>query len=162
EGAGNFARAARAVGVRRIVYLGGLGGEVALSTHLASRQEVGRLLRDSGVPTIELRASVIIGSGSLSFELVRALVERLPVLVTPVYARVGQKLIESLRNETVVTSPRSAELFPEIEPCDMKEAIAQALANEDREIAETRWSDARSSLGTVQPWGGATRGFRLV
>ena len=242
EGAGNFARAAREAGVRRIIYLGGLGGDVALSPHLESRHEVGRLLRESGVPTIELRASVIIGSGSLSFELVRALVERLPVLimprwvrqptqpiavgdvvrylvaaavvpleestvveiggrdrasyeglmreyasqrglgrlfvrvpvltpwlsgrwlglVTPVYARVGQKLIDSLRNETVVTSPRAAELFPEIVPCDMKEAIAQALANEDREFAETRWSDARSSLGTVQPWGGATRGSRVV
>ena len=54
-----------------------------LSEHLASRQEVGRILRESGVPTIEFRASIVIGSGSASFEMLRALVERLPVMVTP-------------------------------------------------------------------------------
>lgn len=78
-----FAQAARAAGVRRIIYLGGLGGDEDLSEHLASRQEVGRILAGSGVPTIELRASIVIGSGSLSFEMVRALVERLPVMITP-------------------------------------------------------------------------------
>jgi uncharacterized protein YbjT (DUF2867 family) len=84
RGALNFGKAARACGVRRIVYLGGLGSSaVPLSTHLRSRQEVGDLLRESGVPTIELRASIVIGAGSLSFEMVRALVERLPVMVTP-------------------------------------------------------------------------------
>ncbi|HTK52016.1 MAG TPA: NAD(P)H-binding protein, partial [Gemmatimonadaceae bacterium] len=87
RGATNFALAARAAGVRRIVYLGGLGTATDLSPHLASRHEVGRILRDSGVPTIELRASIILGSGSLSFEMVRALVERLPVLVTPRWVR---------------------------------------------------------------------------
>ena len=59
-------------GVRRIIYLGGLGREPGLSRHLRSRQEVGRILRESGVPTLELRASIVIGSGSLSFEMVRA------------------------------------------------------------------------------------------
>ena len=242
EGARSFAQAALAARVRRIVYLGGLGSDEGLSPHLASRHEVGRILRDSGVPTIELRASVILGSGSLSFELVRALVERLPVmltprwvstrtqpiaigdviaylaaaaevsvqgstiveiggsdrvsyldlmreyasqrglrrifirvpfltpwlsgrwlgLVTPVYARVGQKLIDGVRNETVVTSPIAAELFPTIVPRGMREAIAQALANEDRELAETRWSDARSSIGRTQPWGGRALGSRRV
>lgn len=242
EGARRFARAALAAGVRRIVYLGGLGSDEGLSTHLASRHEVGRILRDSGVPTIELRAGVILGSGSLSFELVRALVERLPVmltprwvstrtqpiaigdviaylaaaadvtvegstiveiggsdrvsyldlmreyasqrglrrtfigvplltpwlsgrwlgLVTPVYARVGQKLIDGVRNETVVTSPIAAALFPGIVPRGMRESIAQALSNEDREIAETRWSDARSSIGRTQPWGGRSLGSRRV
>jgi hypothetical protein len=83
-------------------------------------------------------------------------------LVTPVYARVGQKLIDSLRNETVVTSPRAGELFPEIHPLSMREAVAQAIANEDRDVAETRWSDARSSLGSAQPWGGAMLGSRLI
>ena len=82
-GAENFARAARAAGVGSIVYLGGLGSGDDLSAHLASRQEVGRILRASGVPTIEFRASIIIGSGSLSFEMVRSLVERLPVMMTP-------------------------------------------------------------------------------
>ena len=85
EGAEAFARAAREVGVRRIIYLGGLGQGPNLSRHLASRQEVGRLLRESGVPTVELRASIVIGSGSLSFELIRSLVERLPVMVTPTW-----------------------------------------------------------------------------
>jgi len=242
EGARNFARAARDAGVQRIVYLGGLGASRGLSPHLASRQEVGRLLRETGVLTIEFRASVILGSGSLSFELVRALVERLPVLltprwvsqrtqpiaiddviaylvaaadvpltesavveiggrdrvsyldvmreyakqrglrrtfvrvplltpwlsgrwlglVTPVYARVGQKLIDGVRNETVVTSPRAAELFPHIEPRGMSEAIAQARSNEDREFAETRWSDARSSVGSARSWGGVSLGSRRI
>lgn len=79
----NFARAAGAEGVRRIVYLGGLGEGEDLSRHLASRQEVGRILRESAVPTIELRASIVLGSGSLSYEMIRALVERLPVMITP-------------------------------------------------------------------------------
>lgn len=83
EGAHNFARAARAAGVRRIIYLGGLGRGENLSDHLASRQEVGRVLREEGVPTIELRAGIILGSGSLSFEMIRSLVETLPVMVTP-------------------------------------------------------------------------------
>ena len=83
QGAESFAAAARAAGVRRIVYLGGLGAGDRLSRHLASRHEVGRVFRESGVPTVEFRASIIIGSGSLSFELIRALVEKLPAMVTP-------------------------------------------------------------------------------
>ena len=87
--ADNFAAAASAAGVRRIIYLGGLGEEeTELSAHLRSRQEVGERLRAHGVPVIELRASIIIGSGSLSFELICALVERLPVMVTPRWVRV--------------------------------------------------------------------------
>ena len=86
-GAENFARAARDKGIGRIIYLGGLGGGGRLSSHLASRQEVGEILRGSGVPTIEFRASIIIGSGSLSFEMVRALVEKLPVMITPRWVR---------------------------------------------------------------------------
>jgi uncharacterized protein YbjT (DUF2867 family) len=82
-GARNFAASARRAGVRRIIYLGGLGGGDALSSHLRSRQEIGNILRESGVPVIELRASIVIGSGSLSFEMIRALVERLPVMITP-------------------------------------------------------------------------------
>jgi len=80
----NFGAAARAAGVARIIYLGGLADESQpLSPHLRSRIEVGQLLRDSGVPVIEFRASIVIGSGSLSFEMIRSLVEHLPVLVTP-------------------------------------------------------------------------------
>lgn len=80
----NFADAANECGIRRIIYLGGLG-EVSpsLSAHLRSRQEVGEILRQSGVPIIEFRASVVIGSGSLSFEMIRALVQRLPVMICP-------------------------------------------------------------------------------
>lgn len=241
-GAENFARAAKAAGIRRIIYLGGLGSE-GLSKHLASRQDVGRILRDSGIPTLEFRASIILGSGSLSFELVRALVERLPVLivprwtsqrtqpiaiedmieylaagldvdlsasetvevggtdqvsyldlmreyakqrslgrrfipvpvltpwlssrwlglVTPVYARVGRKLIDSLRNETVVNSPGAAKLFPHIRPRGFRAALSRAISNEDREIAETRWSDALSSVGAKESGGGgANVGLRIL
>lgn len=79
-----FAGEAARAGVKRIVYLGGLGDSKAeLSTHLRSRHEVGRILAESCVPTIELRASIVIGSGSLSFELIRSLVERLPAMITP-------------------------------------------------------------------------------
>jgi uncharacterized protein YbjT (DUF2867 family) len=91
--AGNFAGAAREAGVRRIVYLGGLGAGDQLSPHLASRQEAGRVLRESGVPTIEFRASIIIGSGSLSFEMIRALVDRLPVMITPRWVRIKSQPI---------------------------------------------------------------------
>ena len=78
-----FSSAARDAGVGRIIYLGGLGSGKRLSGHRRSRQEVGRILRSSGVSTIEFRASIIIGSGSLSFEMIRSLVEKLPVMLTP-------------------------------------------------------------------------------
>jgi uncharacterized protein YbjT (DUF2867 family) len=94
QAARNFGAAARSAGVRRIIYLGGLAEERQhLSAHLRSRHEVGRTLRESGVPVIELRASIIIGSGSLSFEMIRALVERLPVMVTPRWVRVAAQPI---------------------------------------------------------------------
>ncbi len=89
--AGTFGEQARAAGVRRIVYLGGLtpAGVPAsrLSPHLRSRAEVGEVLLASGVPTAVLRAAVIIGSGSASFEILRYLTERLPVMVTPSWVR---------------------------------------------------------------------------
>ena len=83
EAARNFAKAAREAGVRRIVFLGGLAQGDELSPHMRSRQRTGEILRAGGVPVIELRASIVIGSGSASFELIRALVERLPVMITP-------------------------------------------------------------------------------
>jgi uncharacterized protein YbjT (DUF2867 family) len=80
----NFGAAARAAGVRRLVYLGGLGDAAEqLSSHLRSRQETGEMLRESGVPVVEFRAAIIIGSGSLSFEMIRSLTERLPVMICP-------------------------------------------------------------------------------
>jgi len=242
EAARIFGEAARRAGVRRIVYLGGLGEpRSGLSAHLASRQETGDVLRASGVPVVELRASIIIGSGSLSFEMVRALVERLPVmicprwvdvptqpiaiedvvaylvaaldlppgadriyelggpdrvtygdlmreyarqrglrrflvpvplltprlsslwlgLVTPVYARVGRKLVDSLRNPTVVRDPAALARFP-VRPRGVAEAVARALVNEDRDFARTRWSDAVSSAGLRERYGGELRGTRFV
>lgn len=240
EAAENFGRAAAECGVRRIIYLGGLGRGSDLSPHLRSRQEVGSVLRASGVPVIEFRASIIIGSGSLSFEMIRALVEKLPVmvtprwvrsraqplavedlidylvaaidvagdgsavyevggadrvsyeeimreyarqrglrrlmvqapvltprlsslwlgLVTPLYARVGRKLIDSVRNDTVVEDPSAAHAFT-VKPRGIVEAIERALVNEDRQFAETRWSDALSS-GSTRSWGGERFGSRLV
>ena len=83
-GAANFARAARAAGVRRVVYLGGLGAsDTGLSHHLASRQETGDVLRAEGPPLTEFRAGVIVGAGSLSFEMIRYLTERVPVMICP-------------------------------------------------------------------------------
>lgn len=239
--AANFASAAGDAGVRRIVYLGGLGSGDDLSPHLRSRQEVGRILRRSSVPTVELRASIVIGSGSLSFEIIRALVEKLPVmitprwvrtptqpiavedlvdylasaldlpagtagifeiggadrvsyrdllneyarqrglhrtmisvpfltprlsslwlgLVTPVNARIGRDLIEGLRNPTVVTDDRALRTF-DVRPRGIREAIARARANEDRELAATRWSDAHFSSGSTPAWGGWRFGSRIV
>lgn len=242
EGARAFAEAARAAGVRRIVYLGGLGEPgAALSAHLRSRQEVGAILLASGAQVIELRASIVIGAGSLSFELVRALVERLPVmviprwvrtlaqpiaiddvlryliaaldqppgdsmiceiggadrvsyeglmreyarqrgltrwmipvpvltprlsalwlgLVTPVFARIGRKLVEGLRNATFVHDPSAARVFG-VTPMGVREAIAAALDETDRDAAATRWSSALSSSGPARAWGGARFGARLV
>jgi uncharacterized protein YbjT (DUF2867 family) len=84
QAAHNFGTAAQAAGVRRIVYLGGLGqADDDLSPHLRSRHETGDILRATGVPVIEFRAGIVLGSGSLSFELLRALVERLPVMICP-------------------------------------------------------------------------------
>lgn len=81
-----FAASARRAGVRRIVYLGGLGrGD--LSHHLASRHEVGVALASAGVPVVELRAAVVLGSGSISFEMLRYLTERLPAMVCPRWIR---------------------------------------------------------------------------
>jgi len=220
-----FATAAREAGVRRIVYLGGLGTGTDLSDHLASRQEVGRLLALSGVPTVEFRAGIIIGSGSLAFDAMRALVRQLPVmivprwvgtltqpiaiddviayllaaadpdrpaegvygiggpdrlsygrlmteyarqrgwhriiipvpilsprlsslwlgLVTPVYARVARKMIDGLRNETLVHDNRARDAFPDIHPRGVVQAIAEATHG--RDDAPTRWSDAVSSAG---------------
>jgi uncharacterized protein YbjT (DUF2867 family) len=99
KAAENFAGAAKEAGVKRIIYLGGLGGEGELSPHLASRQEVGKILRDSGILTLEFRASIIIGSGSLSFEMIRTLVEKLPIMITP---RWVQTLAQPIAIEDII------------------------------------------------------------
>lgn len=240
----NFGAAARAAGVRRLVYLGGLGSPAeGLSEHLRSRQETGEILRESGVDVVELRASIVIGSGSLSYEMVRALVERLPVmlcprwvrieaqpigiedlvdylaasldlpgtgsrtyeiggpevvsyaeimaeyalqrglrrrligvplltpylsslwlgLVTPLYARVGRTLVDSIRNATVVRSDAARRDFPELRPRPLREAIARARSLEDAELRATRWCDAASASAMRAPaWGGVRLGSRIV
>ena len=87
----HFGAAAKNAGVERIIYLGGLGDPgKALSAHLRSRHETGDALRESGVPVTEFRAGVIVGSGSLSFEMIRYLTERVPVMICPrwVYTRI--------------------------------------------------------------------------
>ena len=207
----NFGAEARRADVGRIIYLGGLGaGGESLSPHLRSRLEVAAILRDSGVQVVEFRASIVIGSGSLSFEMIRSLVERLPVmitpkwvevtaqpiavsdllqylcsallletdvnetfeiggpdrvtygglmreygrqrrlrrlmirvpfltprlsslwlsLVTPLYARVGRKLIDSIRHPTVVRDRSALQAFPHIQPMGASQAIARALRNQ--------------------------------
>jgi uncharacterized protein YbjT (DUF2867 family) len=85
QAATHFADAARTAGVRRIVYLGGLGDDADpdLSPHLRSRHEVGNILRASGVETVEFRAGMVVGAGSLSYRLLKSLTDRLPVMVCP-------------------------------------------------------------------------------
>ena len=95
----NFGQAARRAGVGRLIYLSGLGDpESNLSSHLRSRQECGAALRESGIPVTELRAGVIVGSGSLSFEMIRHLVERLPVMVCPrwIFSRIQPIAVDDL------------------------------------------------------------------
>ncbi|BBZ30403.1 hypothetical protein MMAD_46980 [Mycolicibacterium madagascariense] len=83
----NVAKAAKAAGVRRIVYLSGLHPEGKLSRHLQSRNTVAKILIESGVETVVLQAGIVIGSGSASFEMIRHLTDRLPVMTTPKWVR---------------------------------------------------------------------------
>lgn len=83
EMAKTFASAAKAAGVKQLVYLGGINNATAQSKHLSSRTQVGQALRDSGIPLIELRAGMVLGSGSASFEMLRHLTHRLPIMTTP-------------------------------------------------------------------------------
>jgi uncharacterized protein YbjT (DUF2867 family) len=80
----NFSQAAKTAGVKRLIYLGGLGDpDSDLSPHLRSRQSTGDALREAGVPVTEFRAAVIVGAGSVSFEMIRYLTERVPVMICP-------------------------------------------------------------------------------
>jgi uncharacterized protein YbjT (DUF2867 family) len=122
--AANFGEAARAAGVRRILYLGGLGDSQAeLSEHLRSRQETGEALRASGVPVTELRAAVIVGSGSLSFEMIRYLTERVPVMICPrwVYSRTQPIAIRDVLSYLIAAleEPASAGRILEIGGADV-------------------------------------------
>ena len=82
-------------------------------------------------------------------------------LVTPVYSRIGRKLIDSLRHPSLVKNHGAMEDF-KVQPMNISDSIAQAISNEDREFAQTRWSDAQSSSGDRHHWGGVKLGSRLV
>ncbi len=120
----NFAAAAKPSGVQRVIYLGGLGDPAtALSEHLRSRQETGAVLREAGVPVTEFRASVIVGSGSLSFEIIRYLTERLPVMICPrwLYTRAQPIAIRNVLDYLVAAldTPESAGRIIEIGGADV-------------------------------------------
>jgi uncharacterized protein YbjT (DUF2867 family) len=111
----NFANAARINNVSRIVYLGGLAPDIPLgkmSPHMRSRVEVGETLRASGIPVAELRAAVIIGSGSASFEMLRYLTERLPAMITPRWVRTKTQPIAV--RDVLRYLVRAADLPPEV------------------------------------------------
>lgn len=239
----NFADAAAANGIKKIIYLGGLGNpDTQLSKHLRSRQKVGEILASTGVKVIEFRASIILGAGSLSFEMVRALCERLPImicpkwvktraqpigvwsvlqylqkaieynpqgheiieiggseqvsylqimqeycrqrglnrkfipvpfltptisslwlgLVTPLYARVGRKLIDSLKNPTIIRNNDARDKFPEVSVEDLGAAVAETISKEEHESRQIRWSDAIGSKGLRRQWAGVRFGNRIV
>lgn len=120
----NFAHAACSAGVRRLIYLGGLGDPGAnLSVHLRSRQETGRILRQAGIPVTEFRAAIIVGSGSISFEIVRNLTERLPVMICPrwVYTRIQPIAIDDVIQylASALDVPESADQIIEIGGADV-------------------------------------------
>ena len=97
--ANNFGQAAKTAGVEQIIYLGGLGDPQAdLSEHLKSRQATGQALTQAGVPVTEFRAAIIVGSGSISFEMIRYLTERIPVMICPkwVFTRVQPIAIDDV------------------------------------------------------------------
>jgi uncharacterized protein YbjT (DUF2867 family) len=108
----NFSKAAKNAGIKKIIYLGGLSHGNELSAHLKSRQQVGQILRQSGIPAIEFQASIIIGSGSLSFEMIRALMERLPVMTTPKWVNV---LAQPIAIEDVIQYLLEAAILPALE-----------------------------------------------
>lgn len=112
QAAQNFARAAAAAGVKNIIYLGGLGAPVSdLSEHLRSRQETGDALRQFDVPVTEFQAGMVVGSGSLSFEMLRNLTERLPMMIAPywVYTKTQPIAIRDVLNYLIstLTTPES-------------------------------------------------------
>jgi uncharacterized protein YbjT (DUF2867 family) len=120
----DFGHVAKKAGVERIIYLGGLGDPGDdLSVHLRSRQETGAALADAGVPVTEFRAAVIVGSGSLSFEMVRYLTERLPAMICPrwVYTRIQPIAIRDVLRYLVATLavPESAGQVIEIGGADV-------------------------------------------
>lgn len=124
QAARNFGEAARANGVERIIYLGGLGDpEADLSKHLRSRQQTGQVLRESGIPVTEFRAAIVVGSGSFSFEMIRYLTERIPVMICPrwVFTRVQPIAISDVLDYLIAAleTPQSADRIIEIGGSDV-------------------------------------------
>ena len=120
----NFGQAAKAAGVRRIIYLGGLGDPRAhLSAHLRSRQQTGKALADAGVPVTEFRAAIIVGAGSVSFEMIRYLTERVPIMICPRWTstRVQPIAIRDVLDYLVaaIATPESAGQMVEIGGADI-------------------------------------------
>jgi uncharacterized protein YbjT (DUF2867 family) len=227
--ASNFLEAATAAGVSKIVYLGGLGRGSDLSTHLRSRHEVGQILASGDIEVVELRAAIVIGSGSVAFEMLRHLTDRLPAmiapkwletriqpigeadliaylvaagessvgsrvvevggsevltyrkmlmdyarerglrrvivgvpvltprlssywvtLVTPVHANVARSLIDSLRNEVVVTDNSATEAFPDIHPSGYVAAVRAALAHQIEVLDTGSAPDVPASPGALE------------
>ena len=119
QAARTFGQAAANSGVKRIIYLGGLGeADANLSPHLRSRQETGQALRESGVSVTEFRSAIVVGTGSISFEMIRYLVERLPVMVCPrwVYSRIQPIAVDDLLEYLVsaLDTPESRDMTIEI------------------------------------------------
>jgi uncharacterized protein YbjT (DUF2867 family) len=120
----NFGSACKEAGVQRIIYLGGLGDpQAALSKHLRSRQITGDVLRESGVPVTEFRAAIIVGSGSASFEMIRYLTDRLPVMICPrwVYTHIQPIAVTDVLAYLVqaLSTPESAGRIIEIGGADV-------------------------------------------
>ena len=139
-----FGRAAKEAGVRRIIYLGGLGdADANLSMHLRSRQETGDALREAGVAVTELRAGVIVGTGSVSFEIIRNLVERLPVMVCPrwIYSRIQPIAVDDLLDYLVA---------------------ALSLSDSEGRIIEVGGSDVTTYRGLLLGYADARRLRRIL
>jgi uncharacterized protein YbjT (DUF2867 family) len=124
RGARNFGSAAKSEGVQRIIYLGGLGNPATqLSAHLRSRHQTGDALRESDLPITEFRAGVIVGSGSLSFEMIRYLTERVPVMICPrwVYTRIQPIAVRNVLDYLIgaLRVPESAGQILEIGGADV-------------------------------------------
>lgn len=243
QSARNVCAAAKKTGVKKIIYLGGLfSEEQALSSHLKSRKEVGDIIRHSGIPSITLRASIILGTGSISYEMIRNLTERLPVMITPkwvrvkaqpiaisdvlaylkkaitvpvdtyeiyeiggadqlsyadimieyakqaglkrwiipvpvlspylsslwlsfftpIYARIGRKLIKSIKTTTVVSRPEHTFKAFQITPLSVQDAIRRTRAREEQAFAKTHWATAHSTSNYSEKWMEKTEGNKLV
>jgi uncharacterized protein YbjT (DUF2867 family) len=138
-----FGEAAAAAGVSRIVYLGGLGdASGALSEHLRSRQDTGAALGASGVPVTEFRAAVVVGSGSVSFEMIRYLTERVPVMVCPnwVYTKIQPIAIRDVLAylTEAVSTPASSGQVVEIGGSDVL-TYGQMMTDYAKERGLRRW-----------------------